>query len=96
MALFVVKHSHEAEVCPAGHPEMGPMLLKHVSQSNAAAMGITIHGEAVVDGAHTFYIILEAGDRGQVDQFVAPFAQMGQVEVLPANSCETVVQRKSC
>ena len=75
---------------------MGPMLLKHVSQSNAKAMGITIRGEAVVDGAHTLYMIVEAGDRAQVDQFAAPFAQMGQVEVLPASACETLVQRKSC
>lgn len=96
MALFVVQHKHPAQRCPAGDPKMGPMLLHHVSKANAAANGITIHGEAVVNGAHTFYMILEATDRAKVDQFMAPFAQAGTVEVMPASSCEAVVKRAAC
>ena len=32
MSLFVVKHQHGAETCPAGDPQMGPMLLQHLSK----------------------------------------------------------------
>jgi len=53
MALFVTRHQHGAETCPAGHPQMGPMLLRHVSKANAAKSGIKILGEAVVKD-HTF------------------------------------------
>ena len=96
MALFVVQHQHAAETCPAGHPQMGPMLLQHLSRDNAAKSDIQIHGEAVVDGAHSLHLILEAPDRERVDQFLAPFAMAGSVEVLPANRCEVVVERASC
>ncbi|MBM2812264.1 MAG: sulfite oxidase [Chloroflexi bacterium] len=96
MSLYVVRHHHEAENCPAHDPEMGAMLLQHLSQSNASEHGITIHGEAVIDGAHTLYVILDAAERSTVDGFMAPFAQAGEVEVLPASPCEVVVARLGC
>jgi hypothetical protein len=96
MALFVVQHKHEAERCPAGHPEMGPMLLKHVSPSNAANFGVTVQSEAVLNGQHTFYLILGADDESKVREFMAPFAQAGTVEIWPASSCEQVVERAQC
>ena len=40
MALFVTRHQHTDETCPAGHSEMGPMLLQHLSDENAANAGI--------------------------------------------------------
>jgi hypothetical protein len=96
MPLFVVKHEHPAETCPAGHPQMGPMLLQHVAPSNAVKFGVNVHGEAVVDGAHTFFLILDAPERRHVDDFMAPFGQAGTVEILPASSCEAVVGRAAC
>ena len=30
MSLFVAQHQHTAESCPAGHPQMGPMLVQHI------------------------------------------------------------------
>ncbi len=96
MSLFVVQHKHSAETCPAGHPEMGPMLVQHVSQQNASSFGITMHGDAVVDGEHTFYLILEADAENKVKQFMAPFYQAGSVEIWPASSCEQVVERATC
>jgi hypothetical protein len=96
MSLFVARHQHAAERCPAADPQMGAMLLQHISAQNAAAHGITIQGEAVVNNAHTMYMILEAPDRERVEQFMAPFAQVGSVEVLPASTCEAVVGRGGC
>jgi hypothetical protein len=96
MSLFVVQHQHPADTCPAGHPEMGPMLLQHLSHDNASRYGIDIHGEAVVDGAHSLYLILEAPDREKVEEFMAPFAQAGTVDLLPSNRCEVVVARATC
>jgi hypothetical protein len=96
MSLFVTRHQHPAERCPAADPEMGSMLLRHVSPNNAATYGITIQGEAVINDAHTLYMIVEAPDRERVEQFMAPFAQVGSVEVLPASTCEAVVGRGGC
>jgi hypothetical protein len=96
MGLFVVRHQHDAARCPAGSPEMGSMLLRHLAAPSAAAHGITIHGEAVVDGAHTLYLILEAPGKENVDRFMQPFGQVGTVEVWPASRCEAVVSRGRC
>ncbi len=96
MSLFLVQHKHSAETCPAGHPEMGPMLLKHLSPPSAAGFGVTIRSDAVIDGQHTFYLIMEAEDQGKVKQFMAPFYQAGSVEIWPASSCEQVVERATC
>jgi uncharacterized protein with GYD domain len=75
---------------------MGQMLLQHLSPSNAAKFGVTIQGDAVVDGAHALYAIVEAPERQKVDEFFAPFAQAGDVNVMPASSCEVVVERQGC
>lgn len=96
MSLFVVRHEHSPETCPAGHPEMGPMLVQHVSPQNAQQFGVTMHGDAVVDGQHTFFLILEASDEGRVKEFMAPFYQAGAVEIMPASTCEQVVERARC
>jgi hypothetical protein len=96
MALFVARHQHPAERCPAADPAMGQMLLAHIAPANAANFGITIHGDAVVDDSHTFYLIVDAPDRERVEAFLAPFAQAGSVEVLGASSCEAVVSRGGC
>ena len=96
MALFVARHRHSPEACPAGHPQMGPMLLRHLSPENARQYGVRIQAEAVLDGQHTLVLILEAESREQVERFLQPFAQVGTVEVSPASLCEAVVARQRC
>jgi hypothetical protein len=96
MALFVARHEHPAERCPAADPAMGAMLLSHLAPENAARNGVTIRGEAVVNNAHTLYLIAEADAKERLEAFLAPFAQAGSVEVMPASSCEAVVTRGGC
>jgi hypothetical protein len=96
MALFVARHQHSADRCPAADPQMGSTLLTHLSPGNASAQGVTIDAEAVVNDAHTLYLIVEADSRDRVEGFMAPFAQAGTVEVLPASTCEAVVGRRGC
>ncbi len=96
MSLFVVQHKHAAEACPAGHPEMGPMLVKHLSPANASTFGVDIRADAVIDGGHTFYLIVEAESEEKVKEFMAPFYQAGTVEISPSSSCERVVERGEC
>ncbi len=96
MSLFVVRHSHSEETCPARDPRMGSMLQQHISAANAEKHGIKIQGEAVVNGAHTMYMIVDAADEEKVSRFMGPFAQAGSVEVMPASRCETVVGRQGC
>jgi uncharacterized protein with GYD domain len=94
VALFVVQHRHEADRCPARNPQAGQMLLQHLSSSKS--FGITIHGEAVVNGAHTLYLIVDAPDRESANRFMNPFKQAGTVEILPASPCESVIARGGC
>ena len=96
MSLFVVRHTHDAARCPAGDPKMGAILLQHLSAANARAFGLTIHGEAVVNNAHTLYMIVEGPSKDKVAGFMQPFAQAGTVEVMPASPCEEVVGRGGC
>lgn len=96
MALYVVKHQHKEETCPAKDPKMGAMLLMHLSKPSAAKMGVNMLSDAVVNGAHTFYIICAASDQATVQNFMTPFAQTGSVEIMPSSSCETVVANRGC
>jgi DMSO/TMAO reductase YedYZ molybdopterin-dependent catalytic subunit len=96
MALFIVRHQHAAERCPAADPEAGALLLNHLSRPNAHRHGVDIRGEAVVEGEHTLYMILEARDEERVRAFTEPFATAGTVEVYPASTCARVVSSGGC
>ena len=96
MSLYFVRHQHDAETCPAKDPQMGQMLVRHVSKSNARKFGVDLIGDAVLDGQHTFVLILEAEDKAYIEQFMQPFAMVGSVEIIPASTCETVVERAGC
>ena len=52
MGLFIVRHEHTDDHCPATDPLMGATLLNHLSRPNVSAYGLKIHGEAVVKGEH--------------------------------------------
>ena len=96
MSLFLVKHQHPAEACPARDAQMAPILLQHLSHENAAQHGVNIRSEAVVDGGHTLYLVVDAEDSDRVERYMAPFAMAGSVEVLAASPCEQVVARAAC
>lgn len=87
MALFVVRHHHAAERCPAQDPFMGATLLNHLSRPNVRHHGVTIQGEAVVQGEHTLYLIVEAGDEGRLRQLMQPFQMVGTLDIYPASTC---------
>lgn len=96
MTLFVAIHQHTPERCPAGDPAMGPALLGHLSPPIAAQYGVSVQAEAVANDKHTLYLIAEAADEEQLRRYLAPFAQAGSVEVLPASPCEAVISRGGC
>lgn len=96
MSLYVVHHQHPADRCPARNPGAAAMLLHHLSAENARRFGVAIRAEAVVDNAHTLYLIVEAPDQASVHRFMEPFVQAGRVDVWPASPCEVVVQRGGC
>jgi hypothetical protein len=96
MPLFVAEHTHPAEQCPAQNPQMAPALLQLVSPVNAAKHGLTIHGDAVTNGGHHLYLILEGPNVDTVREYLRPFGMLGTLAVLPASHCEAVVARGSC
>jgi len=95
MALFVVRHQHDAERCPAVDPYAGATLLNYLSRQNVRQQGVDIKGEAVVQGEHTLYMIVESSDENLVREFVQPFAMAGSVDADPAWSAR-VVASGSC
>src|SRR5438552_17997092 len=96
MALFIVRHQHDPDHCPATDPYMGAMLLNYLSRPNVRQHGITIQGEAVVRGEHTLYMIVESSDEERVRAFMSPFAEAGTVDVYPASTCVRVVASGGC
>ena len=96
MALFVVRHQHPAESCPAQDPFMGARLLNHLSRSNVRQFGVRIQGEAVVRGEHTVYFIVEAADEADLRAFMQPFQMAGSLDVYPASTCARVVASGGC
>ena len=75
---------------------MGPALVQHLSAANAETFGVKVLADAVLDGKHTFNLILEADSEDKITAFMAPFAQAGTVDISAANSCEKVVERGEC
>jgi uncharacterized protein with GYD domain len=96
MSLYFVRHTHDAETCPAKDPDMGQRLVQHVSKSNAREFGVNLLSDAVLDGQHTFVIILEAEHKASIEKFMGPFAMAGSVEIESASTCEMVVDRQGC
>jgi uncharacterized protein DUF3303 len=96
MSLYFVRHQHSAETCPAKNPETGQMLLQHLTRENARKFGVDLIGDAVLDGQHTLVLIAEAEDPQYLQSYMQPFAMAGSVEILPASTCEAVVERQGC
>ena len=96
MALYFVRHQHAPDRCPAKNPEMGQMLLQHLSKANARKFGVDLQADAVLDGQHTLVLIADVEDKQYLVDFMQPFAQAGSVDIVSASTCEAVVARQGC
>ncbi len=96
MALFVVRHQHAAESCPAQDPYRGAMLLNHLSRPNVRQHGVEIKSEAVVQGEHPLFLIVEANDEAHLREFMQPFQMAGSLDIYPASTCAGVVASGGC
>jgi DMSO/TMAO reductase YedYZ molybdopterin-dependent catalytic subunit len=96
MALFIVRHQHPAEGCPARDPFLGASLLNHLSRPNVRKFGVQIQGEAVVQGEHTMYLIVEAADEVRLRAFMRPFEIAGSLDIYPASTCVRTVANGGC
>jgi DMSO/TMAO reductase YedYZ molybdopterin-dependent catalytic subunit len=96
MALFVVRHQHAPDRCPAQDPYMGAALLNYLSRPNVRQHGVHIQGEAIVQGEHTLYLIVEAADERSIREFMEPFQLAGSLDVYPASTCARVVASGGC
>lgn len=95
MSLFVVRHQHSANRCPAADFETGAGLLNHLSKTNARRHGVRIRGDAVL-AAHTLLIIAEADSEDVLHEFLRPFEAAGTVSVESASTCAQVVAGGGC
>lgn len=96
MALFLVRHQHDEGRCPAKDPDGGAALLNHLSRPNMRRQEVEVLGEAVVQGEHTLYLILQAERSDRVREFMQPFEAAGSVDIFPASTCARVVAAGGC
>jgi DMSO/TMAO reductase YedYZ molybdopterin-dependent catalytic subunit len=96
MPLFIVRHQHAPDGCPAQDPFMGASLLNHLSRPNVRKFGLQIQGEAVVQGEHTMYMIVEAADEARLREFMQPFQMAGSLDIYPASTCVRTVASGGC
>jgi hypothetical protein len=96
LALFVVRHKHEADPCPANGPYKGAMPLKHLSRSSARQHGVETQSEAIVEPEHTTYIVVPSDTKDCVVAFVNAHAMIGSVAGEPASPCVRVVASGGC
>ena len=96
MSRFVVEHAHTEQSCPAKDPRKAAGLLQIIADQNARRHGVAIHAEAVTNGQHHLYLIVDAANAETVRTYLAPFAQVGSLTVTPASLCEEVVHRGAC
>src|SRR5687768_8112415 len=96
MALFIVRHEHKPDRCPATDPYQGAALLNLLSREQVRRHGVEIKGEAVVQGEHTLYLIVESADQSHVQTLLEPFAAAGSLEIHPASTCGRVVASGGC
>ncbi len=96
MALFIVRHQHDAARCPATDPYMGAEILNYLSRPNVRRHGVEIQGEAIVEGEHTLYMIVESSDEDRVRTFMKPFATAGRVDIFSASTCARAVASGGC
>ena|SRR5215467_8691953 len=96
MALFIIRHQHDAERCPAKDPYSGAAILNHLTRANAREQGVQIQGEAIVQGEHALYLIVESIDEGRLRSFLKPFEEAGSVALYPASTCARAVSSGGC
>jgi DMSO/TMAO reductase YedYZ molybdopterin-dependent catalytic subunit len=75
---------------------MGASLLNYLSRPIVKQHGVHIQGEAVVQGEHTLYLIVEAADEMRLRAFMQPFQLAGSVDIYPASTCARVVASGGC
>jgi hypothetical protein len=75
---------------------MAQALLQHLDHANARRFGIELQAEAVLDAQHTLMLIAQSEDVSFLRDYMEPFRQAGSVEILPASTCEAVVERQGC
>ncbi len=96
MPLFIVRHQHAPDRCPAQDPFMGASLLNHLSRPNVRKFGLRIQGEAVAQGEHTMYLIVDADDESRLREFMQPFQSAGSLDIYPASTCVRAVASGGC
>jgi hypothetical protein len=87
MALYLIEHRHTPETCPTRDPNMVRQLRAHVSDENAARLGVSILGDWANEPDHHVVFIVD-GPYESVQHLAAPFAQMGETTVTPGLTCE--------
>ena len=75
---------------------MRQMLLDHLKAASAQKHGATMHRAAVLDGQQTFYLVAEADNRSQLEEFYAPLTMASSVGVWLASHRTATVERGSC
>ena len=89
--LFILEHSHTAEMCPAGiiHPQKD---FTNDLNNAAKAAGVKIVEGYLDSAAHHMYFVVEAKDNGELFNFSLPFLGIGTTHIAPVLPWSEAVQ----
>ena len=81
---FTVTHSHPAEQCPRGNPEMMKVLREVCPTTEfAEKCGVKVLSSWVAVPEHTMYFVLEAASYDAVVKYLEPIMRIGTARVTP-------------
>ena len=84
---FVVTHTHTAELCPSGNPEM-MKVMREVLPTNefATQCGVKVLSSWIAVPEHILYFVPEADTYGSVVKYPEPILKVGTARVTPVVS----------
>ncbi len=93
--LFLVKHIHTFESCPAGDPELVQKTFATVvTDEHTKKVGVKLLSSYADAPAHTTFFIVDADSAEKVGAFLLPILKLGSAEIRPVTDLIEEVKRK--
>ena len=90
--LYLVKHVHTPERCPAVNDEVAGTFGKMMQEEHREAVGVTVVGCWADVPGHTVYFIIDAESPFKVQKFLVPALGVGTAERTPVIDIQEAMQ----
>ena len=92
--LFHVTHVHTPETCPGHDPEQVKATFGQL-MANVEEEGVDLIGAWVDVTAHTFFMILDADDAGQLFRVLDPALTIATADISPVMDAAAALKERS-